>query len=136
MAGVTIGGERIELACNALTPIVYSGAFRYTSAAGKVRAKDVNDGVSEIIEHIEEYGIPPMLPLMQFLWAFAKTADKGISDFNGFVGGLPVDVLDISNEEGWATPVMELVQANFFPSATNVASATAEDGSAEAPAGA
>lgn len=103
---------------------------------GHTRAKDINDGLSEIMDGIETNEVPPFLSMAQFFWAFCKTADKNVSGFNVWLETLPEQAFDVSAEESWSSKVWELIQANYFRSATQVASKTAENADAGAAAGA
>ena len=128
---VTVGGREYPIACNAFTPIIYSGGLRYTKANGKTRAKDINDGLAAIIDTMEDFDIPPFLPLMEFFWAFATTADKGVPGFDEFMESMPESVYDMTNDDSWAVPVMQAVQENFLPGTKGVASSPSEDAAAE-----
>lgn len=131
VGSVEIEGREYPIACNAFTPIIYSGGLRYTKANGKTRAKDINDGLAAIIDTLSDFDIPPFLPLVEFFWAFAKTADKTAPDFNGFMESLPPAAYDVTSDDSWAAPVMEAVIENFLPSFKGVATAPAEDGAAD-----
>ncbi len=62
VSSITIDGHEYAVACNAFTPIIYSGGLRYTKENGKTRAKDINDGISAIMDTMSDYDIPPFLP--------------------------------------------------------------------------
>ena len=133
---IEIIGKRYRIAANAFTPIVYSGEFTFMKENGRRRAKDINDGLAEIMDGIASSGIPPLLPMLQFFWAFCKTADKSAPGFKAWLEGLPEQAFDMSADESWAQPVLEMIQAAYFRSATQVASEGAEDAAAGAAAGA
>lgn len=133
---IKIGDKELAVAVTAFTPIIYSGEFRLRKENGKHRDKDINDGLSEILDGIDTSGVPPLLTMLQFLWAFAKTADKNVPGFKKFVESLPPETFDMSADESWAQPVWELAQANFLKSAADVAPSTGEDAVAGAAAGA
>lgn len=140
---VEIDGKEYPIACNAFTPIIYSGGLRYTKANGKTRAKDINDGLAAIIDTLSDFDIPPFLPLVEFFWAFAKTAEKSlgkqaenhIPGFNEFMESLPPAAYDVTSDDSWAAPVMEAVIENFLPSFKGVVSKATEDGTADASGG-
>lgn len=137
MAGIIkIGDNEFPVAVTAFTPIIYNGEFRYMKENGHTRAKDINDGLSEIMDGIETNEVPPFLSMAQFFWAFCKTADKNVSGFNVWLETLPEQAFDMSADESWSSKVWELIQANYFRSATQVASEAAENAAAGAAAGA
>lgn len=133
---IKVGDREFPVAVTAFTPIIYNGEFRYMKENGHTRAKDINDGLSEIMDGIETNEVPPFLSMAQFFWAFCKTADKNVSGFNVWLKTLPEQAFDVSAEESWSSKVWELIQANYFRSATQVASKTAENADAGAAAGA
>ena len=133
---IKVGDMEFPVAVTAFTPIIYNGEFRYMKENGHTRAKDINDGLSEIMDGIETNEVPPFLSMAQFFWAFCKTADKNVSGFNVWLETLPEQAFDVSAEESWSSKVWELIQANYFRSATQVASKTAENADAGAAAGA
>lgn len=133
---IKVGDREFPVAVTAFTPIIYNGEFRYMKENGHTRAKDINDGLSEIMDGIETNEVPPFLSMAQFFWAFCKTADKNVSGFNVWLETLPEQAFDVSAEESWSSKVWELIQANYFRSATQVASKTAENAVAGAAAGA
>ncbi|WP_415927451.1 hypothetical protein [Slackia piriformis] len=133
---IKIGDNEFPVAVTAFTPIIYNGEFRYMKENGHTRAKDINDGLSEIMDGIETNEVPPFLSMAQFFWAFCKTADKNVSGFNVWLGTLPAQAFDMSADESWSRKVWELIQANYFRSATQVASEAAENAAAGAAAGA
>lgn len=132
VSAVEIDGKEYPIACNAFTPIIYSGGLRYTKANGKARAKDINDGLAAIIDTLSDFDIPPFLPLVEFFWAFVKTADNKAPDFKSFMESLPPAAYDVSSDDSWAVPVMEAVIENFLPRYKGMVSATAEDAAADA----
>lgn len=133
---IKIGDNEFPVAVTAFTPIIYNGEFRYMKENGHTRAKDINDGLSEIMDGIETNEVPPFLSMAQFFWAFCKTADKNVSGFNVWLETLPEQAFDMSADESWSSKVWELIQANYFRSATKVASEAAENAAAGAAAGA
>ena len=133
---IKIGDNEFPVAVTAFTPIIYNGEFRYMKENGHTRAKDINDGLSEIMDGIETNEVPPFLSMAQFFWAFCKTADKNVSGFNVWLGTLPEQAFDMSADESWSSKVWELIQVNYFRSATQVASEAAENAAAGAAAGA
>lgn len=132
VSAVEIDGKEYPIACNAFTPIIYSGGLRYTKANGKARMKDINDGLAAIIDTLSDFDIPPFLPLVEFFWAFVKTADNKAPDFKSFMESLPPAAYDVSSDDSWAVPVMEAVIENFLPRYKGMVSATAEDAAADA----
>lgn len=133
---IKVGDREFPVAVTAFTPIIYNGEFRYMKENGHTRAKDINDGLSEIMDGIETNEVPPFLSMAQFFWAFCKTADKNVSGFNVWLETLPEQAFDVSAEESWSSKVWELIQVNYFRSATQVAPKTAENADAGAAAGA
>lgn len=133
---IKIGDNEFPVAVTAFTPIIYNGEFRYMKENGHTRAKDINDGLSEIMDGIETNEVPPFLSMAQFFWAFCKTADKNVSGFNVWLETLPEQAFDMSADESWSSKVWELIQANYFRSATQVASEAAENAAAGAATGA
>lgn len=133
---IKIGEKEFPVAVTAFTPIIYNGEFRYMKENGHTRAKDINDGLSEIMDGIETNEVPPFLSMAQFFWAFCKTADKNVSGFKTWLSTLPEQAFDLSADESWSRKVWELIQANYFRSATQVAPAPAENADAGAAAGA
>lgn len=133
---IKIGDNEFPVAVTAFTPIIYNGEFRYMKENGHTRAKDINDGLSEIMDGIETNEVPPFLSMAQFFWAFCKTADKNVSGFNVWLETLPEQAFDMSADESWSSKVWELIQANYFRSATQVASEAAAKAAAGAAAGA
>lgn len=123
---VKIGALEVPLECNALTPIVYSAEFRVErSKGGGTRPEDINEAISAVMERMSDGGLPPMLPLMRLMWAFAKTADRALPGFAEWAAALPAEALDLTDGEGWASAVTQMVTQNFFPAATKLAAAPA-----------
>lgn len=133
---IKIGEKEFPVAVTAFTPIIYNGEFRYKKENGHTRAKDINDGLSEIMDGIDTNDIPPFISMAQFFWAFCKTADKNVSGFKTWIETLPAQAFDVSADDSWSQQVWELIQENYFRAATQVAPEATENADAAAAAGA
>lgn len=127
---IRIGEETYKAELNAFTPIVYSRCFTTEGAKGLRRPKDINEAIGAVLEVNGKYGFPPVLPLLEVLYACIKTADpKFDAKFEDWVSSLPMSAFDLQVEDGWASDVTDLIQQNFFPNAA----AGVETEAAEAP---
>ena len=101
---------------------------------GTRRPKDINEAVGAILAAQNEYGFPPIAPLLEIFYACIKTATPKFDEmFDEWVSAFPADAYDLGRSDGWASDVMEIVQDNFFPSAKEVMdTATDEEESAAA----
>lgn len=115
---VKIGDNEYEAVCNGLTPIAYSRCFSVVNDIGVKRPKDINEAVGAIIDAQRVYGFPPIVPLLEILYACIKTADPRFPvKFNDWVSAFPADAYDLGRSDGWASDVMDIVAENFFPNA-------------------
>lgn len=127
---IKIGDTEYEAQFNAFTPIAYSRCFSVTGAKGLERPKDINEAVGAILDANGRYGFPPVVPLLEILYACIKTADpKFDQKFDDWVSALPMSAFDLQDPNSWASDVTDLVQQNFFPHAADGVAAEA----AEAP---
>lgn len=131
---IKVGENEFEATFNAFTPIVFSRYFHVVNTNGTRRPKDINEAVGAILAAQNEYGFPPIAPLLEILYACIKTATPKFDEtFDEWVSAFPADAYDLGRSDGWASDVMEIVQGNFFPSAKEVMdTATAEEESAAA----
>lgn len=116
MRNIEIDGVVHEIECNAFTPFIYAEEFK-TTRKGKAVCEDINAAVDEIMTFTDEHGIPPMLKLLQFFWAFEKSATPKTPSFKSWLRGLPKSVLNLTDGEGWAKSVMQEIDDAFFPDA-------------------
>ena len=125
MHSVEVGGVEHKLECNAFTPFIYAEEFT-VERKGRMVPEDINAAVTEIGAFLDEYGAPPLLKMMQLFWAFEKTADSKTPSFKTWLKKLPAEALDLSDGEGWAKVVTDILTESFFPAAAqqNMASAT------------
>ncbi|MEG2261363.1 MAG: hypothetical protein RSB98_00810 [Raoultibacter sp.] len=127
MRVVSVGDIEHKMECNAFTPIVYSGEFKVDKPNGGKRPKDISEAIGVIAESLSYVGIPAITPLLEIFWAFEKTADQNLEGFSEWLGKFPTDAYDMTRGDGWASDVMKLVEANFFPGQrTNVDAKAAE----------
>lgn len=112
---VKVGDAEHKIECNAFTPIVYSGEFKVDKPNGGKRPKDISEAIGVIAESLSYVGIPAITPLLEIFWAFEKTADRNLEGFSEWLGKFPADAYDLTRGDGWASDVMKLVEANFFP---------------------
>ena len=131
---IKVGENSYEATFNAFTPIVFSRYFHVVNPNGTRRPKDINEAVGAILAAQNEYGFPPIAPLLEIFYACIKTATPKFDEmFDEWVSAFPADAYDLVRADGWASDVMEIVQDNFFPSAKEVMdTATAEEESAAA----
>ena len=92
MREVEIDGVTHKIECNAFTPFVYSEEFT-TTRNGKAVHEDINAAVDEVNTFITEHNIPPMLKLLQFFWAFEKSANPKLPSFKSWLSSMPRSVL-------------------------------------------
>ena len=57
-----------------------------------------------------------MLKMLQFFWAFEKTANAKLPGFKSWLKSLPMSVLALDRKDGWAAAVMAEINEAFFPS--------------------
>ena len=131
---IKVGEKEFEATFNAYTPIVFSRYIHVVNPNGTRRPKDINEAVGAILAAQNEYGFPPIAPLLEIFYACIKTATPKFDEmFDEWVSAFPVDAYDLGRSDGWASDVMEIVQDNFFPSAKEVMdTAPAEEESAAA----
>lgn len=113
---IEIEGKAHTIDCNALTPFIYAEEFTVERGGKSVR-EDINAAVDEVMIFARDHGIPPMLKLLQFFWAFEKTATPKTPGFKTWLRALPKSVLSLTKEEGWAKAVMQEIDESFFPEA-------------------
>lgn len=120
---VKIGEVEYEAEFNGFTPIVFSRTFTVEKLnakgepTGAFRPKDINEDVGLIVETMKACGMPSMSALLEIFYACIKTAKpKWKVDFDKWVKSLPQEAFDLQKGDGWAADVMEIVEANFFPS--------------------
>lgn len=116
MRTIVIEGTEHTIDCNAFTPFVYAENFT-VRRNGKDVPEDINGAVDEIMTFQDEHGMPPMLKLLQFFWAFEKTANPKTQSFKHWLKALPKACLSLTDERGWARAVMEEISESFFPDA-------------------
>lgn len=124
-------GKELELECSAFTPIVFSESFSVEKPDGGHRPKDLTEAIAEITDRIAESGVPPMSPLLEVLYACAKSADLKIPGFRKWLESLPDDALDLSREDGWAKEVIDLITQQFFRSSAMETEADRSDDTAD-----
>ena len=118
MRTITIEGVDHVIDCNAFTPYVYSENFTIIRDGKKV-SDDIAVAVGEIIESVNTIGFPPLLRLLQLFWAFEKSArSQATPNFKEWLKALPALVVNLEDEDGWASEVMEEVRCSFFRSST------------------
>lgn len=114
---INVGDNKFEVACNAFTPIVYSRYFTVGNTTITRRPKDINEAIGSILVSLNEYGFPPIVPMLEIFYACIKTADpKFDKKFDEWVSEFPPESFDLGRADGWATDVMHIVEDNFFPS--------------------
>lgn len=116
MRAVEIEGVVHEFECNAFTPFIYAEEFTVTRK-GKQVHEDINAAIDEIMAFMKEHDFPPMLKLLQFFWAFEKTANPKVPRFKEWLKKLPRSALNLNDEGGWAKAVMSEINDAFFPGA-------------------
>lgn len=126
MQEITLGDSKVEIACNAFTPIAFSQSFSATRADGTHRPRDISDDIAQIVDSLTHNGFPAITPLLEVFYAMAKTADPKLEPFEQWLGAFPAGAFDLTDGEGWAAQVMKVIQDNFFPGAKEVASEAAE----------
>ena len=115
---IKVGEKEFEATFNAFTPIVFSRYFHVVNPNGTRRPKDINEAVGAILAAQNEYGFPPIAPLLEIFYACIKTANPQFDEkFDEWVSSFPADGYDLERKDGWATDVMRIVMDNFFPSA-------------------
>ena len=83
---------------------------------GKEVPEDINAAVREVMDFATENNMPPMLKMLQFFWAFEKTANAKLPGFKSWLKSLPMSVLALDRKDGWAAAVMAEINETFFPS--------------------
>lgn len=110
-----IEGVEHTIDCNAFTPVIYAEEFTVTRK-GKEVPEDINAAVKDVMTFTEENDLPPMLKMLQFFWAFEKTANPKLQGFKAWLKALPVSVMALDEKGGWASAVMDEINTAFFPS--------------------
>lgn len=137
MKVITVGGVEHAVTCNAFTPIVYAGQFKERKPSGGYKPRDISEAIGIIADSMASVGFPAIAPLLEIFWSFEKTENRGLEDFDAWLANFPADAFDLTKKEGWATDVMQLVEANFFPgSGEDVETSAAETPDAPASGGA
>lgn len=127
MQEIEVGGVAHPVACNAFTPIVFSGQFKEKKPNGGFKPRDISEALGLIADTVTSVGFPPITPLLELFWTFEKTANRDLENFDKWLEKFPPDAYDLTKKDGWATDVMQLVKASFFPgSAEDVEAARAE----------
>lgn len=115
---IKVGDSEFEATFNAFTPIAFSRCFNVVNPNGTTRPKDINEDTGAILENLDKFGFPPIVPLLEIFYACIKTADPKFDEkFDDWVSSFPVDEFDLERRDGWATDVMQIVMDNFFPRA-------------------
>lgn len=109
-----IEGVEHTVDCNAFTPFIYAEEFTVTRK-GKEVPEDINAAVREVMEFTEQNDLPPMLKMLQFFWAFEKTANAKLPGFKSWLKTLPKSVMALDRKDGWAADVMAEINEAFFP---------------------
>ena len=114
MRTIVIDGEKHVIDCNAFTPFVYSENFT-TIRDGRKVSDDIAVAIKEIFDLIDTVGFPPLLRMMQLFWAFEKSArPQATPSFKDWLKSLPPLVVNLDDEDGWASEVMEEIRCSFF----------------------
>lgn len=132
---IKVGEKEFEATFNAFTPIVFSRCFNVVKPNGTMRPKDINEDTGAILENLDKFGFPPLVPLLEIFYACIKTANPQFDEkFDEWVSSFPADGYDLERKDGWATDAMRIVMDNFFPSAAQdaVGAEEAEKASAAA----
>lgn len=115
---IKVGEKEFEATFNAFTPIAFSCCFNVVKPNGTMRPKDINEDTGAILENLDKFGFPPLVPLLEIFYACIKTANPQFDEkFDEWVSSFPADGYDLERKDGWATDVMRIVMDNFFPSA-------------------
>lgn len=115
---INVGEKSYEATFNAFTPIAFSRCFNVVKPNGTMRPKDINEDTGAILENLDKFGFPPLVPLLEIFYACIKTANPQFDEkFDEWVSSFPADGYDLERKDGWATDVMRIVMDNFFPSA-------------------
>lgn len=115
---ITVGDKQYEATFNAFTPIAFSRCFNVVKPNGTMRPKDINEDTGAILENLDKFGFPPLVPLLEIFYACIKTANPKFDEkFDEWVSSFPADGYDLERKDGWATDVMRIVKDNFFPRA-------------------
>ena len=109
-----IEGVEHTIDCNAYNPYIYAEEFTVTRK-GKEVPEDINAAVREVMDFATENNMPPMLKMLQFFWAFEKTANAKLPGFKSWLKSLPMSVLALDRKDGWAASVMAEIDEAFFP---------------------
>ena len=115
---IKVGENEFEATFNAFTPIAFSRCFNVVKPNGTMRPKDINEDTGAILENLDKFGFPPLVPLLEIFYACIKTATpKFDTGFDEWVSSFPSDAYNLERKDGWASDVMRIVEDNFFPSA-------------------
>lgn len=112
---INVGDVEHKVECNAFTPIVFSGQFKERKPNGGFKPRDISDALGSIADAVDTVGFPAITPLLEIFWAFEKTANRDLEDFNAWLAKFPDDAFALTKKDGWATDVMKLIEANYFP---------------------
>lgn len=115
---IKVGENEFEATFNAFTPIAFSRCFNVVKPNGTMRPKDINEDTGAILENLDKFGFPPLVPLLEIFYACIKTATPKFDiGFDEWVSSFPPDAYNLERRDGWASDVMRIVEDNFFPSA-------------------
>lgn len=132
---IKVGEKEFEATFNAFTPIAFSRCFNVVKPNGTMRPKDINEDVGAILDNLDKFGFPPIVPLLEIFYACIKTATPKFDEgFDRWVSSFPTDEFDLERTDGWASDVMGIVLDNFFPHAKRdaVEAETAEEAGTDA----
>lgn len=133
---IEVGGVEHAAEFNGFTPIAFSREFSVVRPNGASRPKDINEAVGLIIDSMSTCGVPAMSALLEIFYACVKTATPSFGpSFDEWVRSLPAEAFDLQKGDGWAADVMGIVEANFFPSASDGLDAEAAEAGPAAPSG-
>lgn len=114
---IKVGENEFEATFNAFTPIAFSRCFNVVKPNGTMRPKDINEDTGAILENLDKFGFPPIVPLLEIFYACIKTANPKFDEkFDDWVSAFPAEAFDLERADGWAHDVMQIVRDNFFPS--------------------
>ena len=114
MQVISVCGVEHEVACNAFTPIVYSGQFKARKPSGGYKPRDISEALGIIADAVSSVGFPAITPLLEIFWAFEKTANRDLEDFDKWIDKFPSNAFDLTKKDSWAADVMQLIEANYF----------------------
>lgn len=115
MEVISVCGIEHRVTCNAFTPIVYSGQFKERKPSGGFKPRDISEALGMIADAVSSVGFPAITPLLEIFWAFEKSANRDLEDFDKWIGKFPSDAFDLTKKDSWAADVMQLIEANYFP---------------------